>query len=749
MNAVRTQFIYLLAFMMLILAGCATPVEKSIEKAENYVNQEKWLQAVIEYRKALNDDPSNIELKSRLQQTELKAADYYYQQGIQLLEQEDLDNAIAQFQQGLVAMPKHSKLRQAMQKSLAHKEANQYYSEAIRNQDLGKQEDAMALLKKTLEIYPEHEKAAKLYQKYVQQKERKSKSELVLSSKKPITLNFKKTELKTAFDFIVSSFGINVIFDESVDNAPVTLYAKDVTFEQALNLMLRTTKTFYKEIGRNTILVAPDTSEKRGQYEDHIIRTYYLKSISAKDMSNILKSVLGIKKMIMNEELNSLIIRDTPEMLELSEKLIETNDRKPAELVLDVEILEVNRTKTEQLGLDFGRQITIDYPDFVGSFRNGLSNGVVTLPNLTFNYFKQDVDAKTLANPKIRVMDNKKARIHIGDRVPLRSSTIQDATGQTRTTFEYRDIGIKLDVEPDIHLDNSVTVKLGLEVSSLGQDLGTTTEPAYSIGTRNATTFMLLKDGETAILGGLIRDEDRKNRVKVPGLGDIPVIGSLFTTYNDETKRTDVLLTITPRIVRSWTVPSKKQRKIYSGTEKQYSTKPLFAFLQDKAETSDAAEIKLGDTVAATKFQSPTTKPLPGSVKTAAAGQAILSFDQPVYSIAADQELTVELQAEHLNGIGNMPVELLFNPNLMQFVDVEKGDIKGNMQAAEDASKGVIRLILSDVPGLPEGKTTLARVKLKSKREGISYLIYKAPTYTTPSGETERANIRASRIVIK
>lgn len=751
MNIARYNFFFLLALAVLSLSGCATPVERSIEKAENYIAQDQWTKAVIEYRKALNREPSNIELKSRLQQVELKAADYYYQQGLQLLEQNNFDGAIVQFQQGLVAMPGHSKLRQVMQQTLAHKEASEVYEQALRNRELGRHGDAIALLKKALEIYPEHSQATKLYQEYQQAKKKEDEAKLVLSSKKPITLNFKKTELKTAFDFIVSSFGVNVIFDEAVKDVPVTLYAKDVTFEQALNLMLRTSQTFYKRIGRNTILIAPDTSDKRGQYEDHLIRTYHLKSIGAKEMSNILKSVLGIKKMIINEELNSLIVRDTSEMLELAEKLIETNDRKPAELILDVEILEVNRTKAEQLGLDFGSQITVDYPDFVGSFDNALTKGVVTLPNLTFRYFKQDVDAKTLANPKIRVMDNKKAKIHIGDRVPLRSSTIQDATGQTRTTFEYRDIGIRLQVEPDIHLDNSVTVQLGLEVSSLGKNVGTTAEPAYSIGTRNADTFMLLKDGETAILGGLIRDEDRKNRIKVPGLGDIPIIGSLFTSYDDSTERTDVLLTITPRIVRPWTLPGKSQRKFYSGTEKQYSTKPLFAFLQEKAETRKAAEIKLGELPAAPETEVAMARPVPRVAEKPATtvGQGILSFDKAVYSVAADQELTIELQAENISGIGEMPIELLFNPNLMEFVNVEKGSINGEMQAADDASKGIIRLNLSNITGLSAGKTTLARVQLKSKRPGISYLIYKAPTYTNEAGETQRAHIRASRIVIK
>ncbi|MGD8407873.1 MAG: secretin N-terminal domain-containing protein, partial [Thiohalophilus sp.] len=719
-------------------------LDQSISKAEEYINQDEWSKAVIEYRKALNRNPGNVNLKSRLQQTEMQAADYYYHQGRERLEQGDLDGAIVQFQQGLVAKPRHSKLTHIMQETLSHKEANELYTDALRNRELGKHQDAQSLLKRALEIYPQHQQAKKLLQAYKLRNQREQERGLVLKSKEPITLNFKQTELKTAFDFIVSEFGINVIFDEAVKNDPVTLYAKDVTFDQALNLMLRTTQTFYKQIGRNTILIAPDSSDKRGQYEDYIIRTYHLKSVSAKEMSNILKSVLGIKKMIVNEELNSIILRDTGEMLTLAEKLIETNDRKPAEVIMEVEILEVNRTKAEQLGLDFGSQVSISYDPFVGSFGTALSAGTVTLPDITFRYFKQDVDAKILASPKLRVMDNKQAKIHIGDRIPLRSSTIVDATGQTRTTFEYRDIGIRLQVEPDIHLDNSITVKMNLEVSALGSNLGTTDEPAYSIGTRNADTFMMLKDGETAILGGLIRDEERRARVRVPGLGDIPVIGSLFTSYDDSTTRTDVLLTITPRIVRPWILPKESDRQLYSGTQDHYSTKPLFAFLDENPETGNAAEIKLGNSLPS-RADVPAARPTtPDSDR-----RGILSFDQPIYTIGNEQEVTIGLQAERFTSIGEMPVELLFNPNLLEFVSLDKGEIAGEVEAQEDPGKGVIRIKLSNIRNLPEDGSTLARLKLRSKQEGVSYLIYKSPTYTNAEGESQRANIRASRIVIQ
>lgn len=740
----------ILIVIAMLMQSCAS----SYRKAESYAVQEEWSKAVIEYRKAYQKNPGDIELKSRLTQTELKAADYYYTKGINLFEQNNLDGAIVQFQLGLVAMPDHSKLSQKMDDALARKEANSIYNEALRNQELNKSNDVVKLLKQVLAIYPEHVQALALLKSYDDKKSDADVHRLALESMKPITLNFKNAKLKNVFDFIVKSFDINVIFDESVKDVSVSLYAKDVTFVQALNLTLRVTDTFYKRIGSNTILIAPNDAAKRGQYDDYFIRTYYLKSIIAKDMASIFSNVLAVKKMVINEELNSIILRDTSEIHDLAEHLIEVNDRKPAEMILEVEILEVNRTKAVQLGLDFGSQISASYDEFVGSFKRGINRGTITVPNITFRYFKQDVDANTLANPKLRVIDNKEAKIHIGDRVPLRAATITDATGQTRTTFEYHDIGIRLQILPDIHLDNSVTINLKLEVSSLGQDLGPPGEPAFSIGTRNAESIMLLKDGETAILGGLIRDEERQSQTKVPGLGDIPLVGALFTTYDNSTTRTDVLLTITPRILRSWDLPLKKNKVIFSGTEKQYSTKPLFAFLEKPAD-GGYTEITFeseGDSIdkitqSLNNNESSLTSTNLDIVEDL--DQGILRFDMSMYEAAKNEIISIDLISENIESIASMPIELLFNPAMVEYIQAKPGDIgNGNLEISQDSNKGIIRLNVSDVIDM-SGETVLARVNLKAKTEGVSYLVYKALSYTNKDNEKQPVNIRASRIVIK
>ncbi|MBI3560339.1 MAG: hypothetical protein HY080_01285 [Gammaproteobacteria bacterium] len=766
----RLPLVVLILIAVFLQASCAVG---PVERADDYITQDEWMKAVLEYRTALAKNPTDVEFKSRLKQTELKAADHYYQRGMGLLEQANLDGAILQFQQGLAAMPDHPKLLQAMNQALLRKEAEDLVTEAQHALEAGKQDEARRKLQHSLDLYPNLKSAVELMahvDKQVTEEETESER-LNISSHAPITLTFRQTDLRTAFEFVAKSFGIDVIFDDAIKSTPVTLFAKDVTFEQALNLILVTTKTFYKRVGPSTILIAPDSKEKRGQYEDQMVRTFQLSSIRAKEMADVLKGLVNVKKLIVNESLNTLIVRDTEETIKVVAKIIDTNDRRAAELILEVEILEVNRNKAERLGLDFGSyQIGALVPsgaavhyrsDPAGAFRE---NAMLTLPSVIFNFYKQDVDAKILANPRIRVLSGKAAKIHIGDRVPLRASTIQDATGQVRTTYDYKDIGIRLNAEPVIHLDNSVTVKVGLEVSSLGANLGTATEPAFSIGTRNAETFMTLRDGETAILGGLIRDEDRKARVRVPLLGDIPIVGEIFSAHDDSNQRTDVLLTITPRVVRGWDMQGK-DRMFTSGSEERYTSQPLFAdFSASQPHAATTLPTKnpagLEKRVAVPNVSTPrkndqaatTTKETVAAPPPSSPGQPpLLAFSDALYESPTEKEFEIKLTSENLEGVTQIPIEILYNPQLLKYIRNEPGSFPAKEFKVEaDEGRGVIHVSLSYPPeGAPKGSGVLARLVLRGVRPGVSYLVYRTPALTNASGEAVTVQVRASRVVIK
>lgn len=743
-----------LAALGMLLASCAS----HLKRGDELVAKEEWSQAVTEFRQASREYPNDIEVRSRLRQTEFKAAEHYYHRGALARAKGDLDGAIGLFQQGLVAMPENEKLLNALREAQTRKEALALYQEGSKLLDAGKPEAAKPRLLKALEIYPEYKDAALKLAQIEKLELGAANQGLALSSNAPITLNFRETDIRDAYEFLTKSFGVNAVFDDSVKNTPVTLFARDVTFEQGLSLLLTTSKTFYRKIGPNTILVAQDNKDKRSQYEDQVVRTFELNTVRAKEMADILKGVLAIKKVAINEQLNTVTIRDSEEVMRLAERMILNNDKKPAEVILEVEILEINRTKAENIGLDFGSyQITAAVPPYPisTSFADAVQNtGTLTMPSATLHFFKRDVDGKTLANPRIRVLSGKPAKIHIGDRVPLIATTIQDATGQVRNAYDYKDIGIRLVAEPQVHIDNSVTVKLALEVSSLGQNLGTPAQPAYSIGSRNAETSMLLRDGETAILGGLIQDGERNTRVLIPGLGDIPAVGALFTNYNNSAERTDVLLTITPRVVRGWEQSPPAARQFFSGTETGYQDRQLFAELKTAA-VSDAGKPLAprintsGATTAAGATPPALATGAPAAAPARAAAEPLLGFSQDVYEVASGESLNVQLTGQNLAGVAALPIELLYNSQVLQFVSGQAGEPAPQSFSAE-AEKGVVTVKLAYAAGTaPTEAGMLASLQMNASNPGVSYLIYRTRTLAGPGGETINAQIRAARVVVR
>lgn len=738
----------------LLLAGLLASCASSRPSGDELAAQDEWVKAVMEYRRELQSNPEDSTLKAKLERMELQAANYYYHRGMRELASGNLEGAELAFQQGIVSMPNNIKLKQVLNETLQQKEAGNLYREGISLWTAGKSIEAKRRFQRALDLHPDHKEAAAKLQEIKSRERERADEGLALSSSAPITLNFRDIDIRDAFDFLARSFGVNVIFDDGVKNTSINLYAKDVTFEQGLNLLLATSKTFYKKVGKNTILLSLDNKEKRGQYEDQLVKVFYLNAIRAKEMSDILKGLLTIRKIIINDDLNSITIRDNEEVIRLAERVIRASDEKPAEVILEVEILEVNRTKAEKIGLDFGSYAiggSVPAYPMSSSFGDAAYNtGTITVPSATFRFFKQDVNAKMLANPKIRVLNGKPAKIHIGDRIPLVATTIQDVTGQVRNSYDYKEIGIRLNTEPQIHLDNSVTVKLGLEVSSLGQNLGTVNQPAYSIGSRNAETFMLLRDGETAILGGLIRDDERKARIKIPGLGDVPALGAVFTSFDDSVGRTDVLLTITPHIVRGWEMPLPSEREFYSGTENTYSDKSLFAaFGDDKLAAALRKARAQGTTVEAGELLLPGLK---GEEPGKYADPVYLAFSKATYEKTVGQEFEIEVVAQNLPGVTSAPLEILYNPQVMSFVKADAGSSPAPQEfsASADESKGVLSIKLDYADkAKAKGNLVVARLLMKANAPGVSYLTYTTQDVVGDGGKNIVARSRASRVVIQ
>ncbi len=403
---------------------------------------------------------------------------------------------------------------------------------------------------------------------------------------KPISLELKNANIKVAFQALSKSTGINFILDNDIKpNTKVTLFVKDATVTNAIEMVLASNGLNKKVLSDNTAFVYPNTPKKLKDYQDLMIRSFYLTNADAKEVGNMIKTMLKTKDVFTDERLNMVVIRDTPDVIRLAEKLVLGNDIADPEVMLEMEVLEISRNRFQQLGVTYPNQITSFITDAEGAatvftldnIKKLSSDNYALNSGLGADFLKTIEDVSVLSNPRIRVRNREKASIHVGDKVPVFQSNVAagGASSVVSESVNYIDIGLKLEVEPRITLDNYVNIIVGLEVNSLGpQSTSSNGTTAFEIGTRTTTTSLRLKDGETQILAGLISDEERKSANRLPGLGDLPLLGRLFSNQGDTKNKSEIVLAITPRIISNIQTPKSDKVQYWSGTRSTLSDKP-------------------------------------------------------------------------------------------------------------------------------------------------------------------------------
>ena len=421
------------------------------------------------------------------------------------------------------------------------------------------------------------------------------------SLRKPVTLDFRDANLKSVFDALSRTTGINFVFDRDVrPDIKVTLSIANISIEDVIGILAVTNQLERKTLNDNTVLIYPNTAAKQKDYLELAVKTFYLSNAEAKTVFTMLKTVLKTKDLYADDKLNSLTMRDTPDAIRLAGKLIAAQDLAEPEVLLDVEVLEVKRSRLSEIGIDPPGKFTVlnivPNPATVVSTATGTTttvNNTVTTTQLTLDRLRgltgasigidspsvnlraENGDTNILANPRIRVKNRDKARILIGDRVPVITTTTTANVG-TSESVTYLEVGLKLDVEPTVFLDNEVGVKVNLEVSNIVREVRSRSGGlTYQIGTRLASTNLRLKDGETQALAGLISDEDRSATTGVPWLNQLPVLGRLFSTERSDRSKTEIVLLITPRVVRNLAPHAAARTEVAGGTEGSVGTPSL------------------------------------------------------------------------------------------------------------------------------------------------------------------------------
>ncbi len=555
----RTRFLTaaVLTAAAVLAAGCAT--YRTQRQAETAEAREDWDQAVVHYLDLAAKDPGNLRWRSALLRAKLRASQDHFAAGRRFLEAGVPERAMVEFQQAVQLDPTNQYAQVELDKVRSQLESPQQAAELQPSID--------ELKKDAAQIKPQPPM-------------------LNPRSKSPISLVFPQPQsLFAIYQALGKAFGINILFDPQLRDQDMAIELRDVTAQTALETLMRAAGHFYKVIDEHTILIAQDTAQNRKTYEDLVIQTFFLSNAEVKDVVALLRSMIGSRNITPNEQLNAVTIRDTIDKVRIAQQLVQAIDKAKSEVVVDVELIQVNTSKLRDLGLslssneisqtlDLGENATVHLNDLRYLNQNSWS---LTIPSILYDFVKTNSDAQLLAKPQVRITEGEKADLHIGDKVPIPVTTFntQQTVGGNIvpiTSFQYQDTGIRINIEPRVHHNKEVTLKLKIEVSQITgyQDAGGGQRQPI-IGTRTIESTIRLKDGETNFLAGLIRTDESNGESGIPGLSDIPILGRLFGRTTVDVKRTDVMLTLTPHIIRAPDITEADLLPIWVGTEANLS----------------------------------------------------------------------------------------------------------------------------------------------------------------------------------
>lgn len=558
-----------LSLMLSVVVGCTG--SRAFRDARREEAIEHWDIAVFKYARAVEQDPKNQSYRISLARAKIKASQFHFEKGKMYRASGRPELAVVELDQAVLLDP-----------------TNQYAEVELRK---AREEAAKVIAERTGE--------SKIDAAKRQVRGSRARPPLLEpASERPISLNFPQPKpIKQIYKALADAAGINVIFDPQLKDDNVGIVLTNMDFQRALETLMRQENHFYKVIDERTILIAADTPANRKTYEDLVIRTFFLSNADVTEVANALRSLLQTTRISINKAENSVTLRDTADKVAIAERIVEQNDKQLAEVVVDVELLQLNTTKNQDLGVllsayETKALLNAPLPPGNSNFGSGVAEGSFTwdqlrdisirsfgftLPSLTYSFIKNNTDAELLARPQLRISEGQKAQLVIGDRVPIpttqfNTSNVVGGTIVPITSFQYQDVGIKIEVEPRVHHNKEVTLKLTIEVSNLNGFVEVVSGQRQPIiGTRTISSSIRLKDGETNFLAGLFRTDKSNTTNSVPFLGDIPILGRLFSKKATTDTSTDLVLTLTPHILRIPDVTAEDLEPVYVGTDANIS----------------------------------------------------------------------------------------------------------------------------------------------------------------------------------
>src|SRR6266852_2222618 len=644
------------------------------------------------YLKALKADPNNASFKIKLNQTRFEAGALHVKQGVKLRETGDLQGAVAQFQRAQVIDPSSPVADQELRKTLEMiAEKNRAADEAA-EPPANPNETALASMPP--EIKP--------------------------LSRGPINLKM-SNDAKIVFDTIGKLAGLTVIYDPDFPARRITVELNNVTMEQALEIVSLETKAFVKPVTENIIFVIPDQPQKRRDYEEQVVRTFYLSNtVQPQDLTEIvtgLRQLLDLKRIQQLNAQNAIIVRDTPDKLAIADKMIKDIDKAKPEVVIQVQVVEARVDKARNLGISPGTtaSVSVVAPGTTttttgSSTTNNTTNIItlkdlghltgsdysVTLPSFTANALLNDSTTKIIQNPEVRSVDGQPAKLRIGDKVPIATGSFQAGVGVggaagagfvnplVNTQFQYQEVGVNVDITPRVHPNHEISLKAKVEVSSVtgNTNIGGIQQPIIS--QRTIEHEIRLKEGEASVLGGLITRTDTKSISGWPGLAKLPFLRSFFSEDLHSNEDDEILIILTPHIVRlpEWT--RANLRPLYTGSESEVKVRREAEVRSPNSEpqasnqqgSANAAQQPPGTAAVPPSQGAPPTVPTAlGAATTVAGGAntAQIRFEPRSLSLKVGQSQTIGVVVENVKDLFSIPFLLQYNPAVISVEEVQHG----------------------------------------------------------------------------
>jgi general secretion pathway protein D len=593
---------------MAFLAGCASDIAQY--KAESFQEEGNPEAALKTLQAQLAKTPNDLQLRVNFQSSLLQFLSRLQNEGDQARARGDTALAMSRYQQILSWESNNMRALEGVrlvEVGIRHSSMMKY---AMEIKDT-RPDEALTISSQILAENPRNNEARILRNDLESRKSREAslRPALAQALKSPISLQFRDQSMMSVFDIISRIGNVNFIFDKDVPpNLKTTIYARDTTVQDVINLILATNQLDKKILNDNTILIYPKRPDKDRDYKDMVMRTFYLSNADPKQVLSMIKQMVKTRDVYIDERLSMLVMRDTPEAIAVAERLIAAQDIPQSEVLMDVEILEVSNNDVLDMGIKYPGSVSATvYGNTIGAAPptitknpdgttvttspSALTPGSVTLdqlkninssdilvnlgvPTVTANFNQSRGKTNILANPKIRVKNRDKAKILIGERVPVVTTTVSNGT--STENVNYQDVGLTLNVEPVLTVDNEISVKVTLEVSNITKTIPTKGGLlVYQIGTRRAETNMTARDGETQVLAGLLSRSEVDAGSGLPFLSSVPGFDRIFGTKSSTKEKTELILLITPRVVRSLPLPSTHITNFDSGTEGAMSTDPL------------------------------------------------------------------------------------------------------------------------------------------------------------------------------